>query len=108
MSSLRPADDLLVPAIRATIGALDLPETDTGLARLAERYGAAIDSATPESQARTLLDLGPKLLSALESMGATPASRARIEKKAEPTSPSGPSELDVMRASRAAESGRSA
>jgi hypothetical protein len=103
---LRDADQLLVPKVEATLGALELAPADAALVRLVRDYAAAIDKAAElaadveaaegtldpddiigrrqlaelarkvERQA-VLATLGPKLLAALEALGATPAARNR-------------------------------
>lgn len=103
---LRDADELIAPAVEATISACQLQDADAALAKLARRYAAAIDRAAElaadadtvsdrldpgdatgrqqltllaakvEDQA-VLASLGPRLLAALTALGATPAARAR-------------------------------
>ena len=104
-SRIRAADDLIAPAVAETLQDLDESVVDAGARRLAERYAAAIDEAhliaadlesvlasddadddvrkrvaalSAKVEAQTVLDtLGPKLLAALDSLGATPKARAR-------------------------------
>jgi hypothetical protein len=71
---LRDAGELLAPAVAGTITALTLTAADAAAVKLAERYAAAIDAGED-----TLEKLGPKLLAALESLGATPQARARLK-----------------------------
>ena len=73
--SLRDADDLLLPQVQHTIAQLELRPEDSAAATLAERYAAAID-ADPEQ----LRDLGPRLLTCLVELGATPRARATAGK----------------------------
>lgn len=76
---IRAADHLILPEVRHTIEKLTLLPEDSAAATLAERYAAAIDQAAcPEcgGQREALKDLGPKLLAALEQLGATPRARA--------------------------------
>ncbi len=73
---LRDAGELLAPAVAGSVAALTLTPADSAAVKLAQRYAAAIDSA--DETAETLEKLGPKLLAALESLGATPAARARL------------------------------
>lgn len=106
---LRPADDLLAPAVATTIAQLSPDDVDAGAVRLAKRYAALIDAAheavldaekaweeldpdditgrqylsrlVKKVEAQSVLaELGPKLLTALEALGATPAGRSKIRK----------------------------
>ncbi len=72
---LRDADDLLAPAVAETIRHLTLGPADAAAVRLAERYAAAIDDA---GNRESLEKLGPKLLACLQSLGGTPAARAKL------------------------------
>jgi hypothetical protein len=105
---LRSADGLLAPAVAETVTALTVAPEDAAAVKLAERYAEAIDEAAsiaaavdqavdeldPDDitgrqrlaalaakvEAQTVLEkLGPKLLAALESLGATPAARAKLK-----------------------------
>jgi hypothetical protein len=73
---LRPVDGLLLPAVNEALKALDLADEDIAAARLARRYAATIDGSG--DAAFVLERLGPKLLAALESLGATPKARAAM------------------------------
>lgn len=75
-STLRSTSELLAPAIEKTIAALPLADADAAAAQLARRYAATIDAA--EHRTEAMEKLGPKLLAALESLGATPAARSRL------------------------------
>lgn len=77
--ALRDADELILPAVKATIAALEATtDADTGIIKLAERYAAALDAATTtREKAYALRYLGPLLHDALESLGATPAARSK-------------------------------
>lgn len=107
---LRDADELLGPALAATVRALEpLDKRDAAVVRLAERYAALIDTAANLAAAaerileladegdvdvlgqlaalaarverQTVLEkLGPKLLAALQQLQATPAARARQQR----------------------------
>jgi hypothetical protein len=72
---VRGADELLLPAVRATLAALSLAPEDVGVAKLAERYAAVIDAA--DDLAWTARWVMPSLLACLESLHATPVSRAK-------------------------------
>lgn len=106
MPKLRSTDGLLAPAVAETIRHLAPTKQDAAAVKLAQRYAITIDEATNVAadlaaslaeatydddiakrlytlakrvEAQTVLaDLGPKLLAALESLGATPAARARL------------------------------
>lgn len=71
--ALRSADSLLETAVRATVDALALDDTDRAAARLALAYAQAID-AEPE----TLEKLGPRLKELLDALLATPGARAKL------------------------------
>lgn len=73
---LVPAGDLLADAVRVTLAELKLADEDQAATRLARTYAKTIDDADDQQDA--LERLGPKLLAVLESLGATPAARARI------------------------------
>lgn len=78
---IRPADDLLLPAVHETIAKLTLTPEDTAAATLAEHYARTIDAAGGELlEAEVLKELGPKLLACLEALGATPRARALLRK----------------------------
>jgi len=92
-------DRKMAPAVEETLASLELRPEDAGLARLAMSYARTIDRAeaiaaqaaklpfdpdTAEAveQLRkrvsaqvTMADLGPKLLAALDALGATPKAR---------------------------------
>lgn len=94
----------LVPAVEDTLAQLELAPEDAGIARLALGYARTIDRAeaiaaqaaripydpdTSEEVKRlaarvsaqaTMADLGPKLLAALDALGATPKARAAQSK----------------------------
>lgn len=104
---LRVVDDhLLLPAVRETLDELDVGREDRALARLVLIYAMAIDDAQRiameavklaestddrEKALSALLrrldagdklaELGPKILAALESLGASPKARAAITGK---------------------------
>lgn len=119
---LRDAADLLAPAVAETVAALQVAPEDAAAVRLAQRYAATIDRAAEiaadldeippedydtekliralrakvEAQA-VLAELGPKLLAALEALGATPAARAKLKAGG---APSAPSRLEALRQTR--------
>jgi len=126
---LRPADELLAPALAETIAALTLHGEDAALVKLAERYAKAVDHAAalaaeadaagqaldPDDtaghqqlamlaakvEAQTVLgSFGPKLLQALQALQATPAARAR--RKGTGGGSAGENRLGQLRAARRA------
>lgn len=96
-AGLRDAEDLLGPAVEETLAALKLGERDAGAVQLARRYAGAIDAA--QDQAYAMRWLGPLLLKALMSLGATPAARAGAKPA---RAPAGPNQLARLRAAHAA------
>ena len=79
---LRDADELLAPAVAETIQALELGPEFAAAAAVALRYAQAIDTAKDPAWAARWL--GPLLLDALQSLGATPAAKARMKPAAKP------------------------
>lgn len=69
----------MLPAVDATLAALPLSDLDTAAARLARTYGQALDDAGAiedvEARALAVSRVGPRLLVALEALGATPRAR---------------------------------
>lgn len=96
---LRAADALVAPAVAETVANLDLGPADAGTVRLTERLAAEIDSADPAMRATVLDRLGPRLLSCLEALGASPRARAQLGKGG---TPRGGGKLDQLRAARSA------
>lgn len=74
---LRPADDLLAPAVAEAIASLPEEPRDAAAARLACAYAEAVDNASDPEKA--LADLGPKLLAVLDALGLTPRGRAAVK-----------------------------
>lgn len=79
---VRDADELLVPAVRETIEALQLGPEYEAAAAVALRYAQAIDAA--KDPAWALRWLGPELLRSLEELGGTPRARAKMKPAAKP------------------------
>lgn len=102
---LRDADKLILPAVRESIGALeDRTDADAiyaAVIKLAEQYAREIDATPPDKQYYALRYLGPLLLDALESLGATPVARTRTRGK-EGTPAGGTSRLAALRAAHTA------
>lgn len=100
------AAELITPAVAAAIDALELRPEDIAAARLARYYAVQIDQATvsgePKISAWAARNLGPLLLQALESLGATPAARAAITGKKAAQPDAKPSGLAALRAARSA------
>jgi hypothetical protein len=80
--ALRDASELLWPAVAETLTQLDLGSEDAAAKKLAQRYAQVIDQA--DDQAWAMRWIGPLLLDALETLGATPAARARLTKGGQP------------------------
>jgi hypothetical protein len=95
---LRPADDLLAPAVATTIGKLQLEDADAAVVKLAKRYAAAIDAAA--DQAGALERLGPKLLTALNALGASPRARSILRARSGGGGNVGPNRLQALREAR--------
>jgi hypothetical protein len=127
MATLRPTDRLVVPALAETLAALNLGEVDKAAVRLAQRYARELDDAALISakltkalrelaavdvdlhdrfltlavrieESAVAASIGPKLLAVLESLGATPAARSRLEKGGVPDA--GTSRLAALREAR--------
>lgn len=103
---LRDADELILPAVRESIAALEDRTDDdaiySAVIKLAERYAAAIDAAEGDkAQAWAMRNLGPLLLDCLESLGATPVAKTRTRGK-EGTASGGTSRLATLRAAHTA------
>ncbi|HET6291008.1 MAG TPA: hypothetical protein VFG15_30225 [Amycolatopsis sp.] len=65
----------VLTAVGQALDALDLEDEDIGAATLARRLAVALDA---ETSGRTVAELSGRLLSVLESLGATPAARKSI------------------------------
>jgi hypothetical protein len=89
----RPADERLLPAVEETLAALELGEGDQAAAQLARRYAKVIDEA--RDQAWAMRWISPHLLETLTALQATPMSRP-----APKPAPTGPSQLNKLRAAR--------
>lgn len=107
-AALASTDRQLTPSVLAALDGLELADEDVAVARLAEHYAREIDRADviaaqadrvlreidgdeeaaelvaalrAKLGARSALEsLGPKLLAALESLGASPKARAAVRK----------------------------
>lgn len=101
MAHLQDADDLLLPAVRASIAALDLTGADTAAATLAERYAAVIDASLGNRKDAfwTVRSIGPLLNAVLNDLGATPLARDRIR---DVRPPGGANRLTALREARRA------
>lgn len=73
---LQPAEQLLGPALEATLDALDLARADAALIAHARRLAAAIDNG--EGRGTNAGPPYPAFLAALTALGATPAARKLI------------------------------
>jgi hypothetical protein len=79
---LRSTDGMMLPAVLEAIDALEVDDIDAGVVRLAKAYAESIDHGRCfhcDSKLSVLESLGPKLLAALEQLGATPAARAKLK-----------------------------
>jgi len=94
---LRDAATLLGPAVAQTIAALDLGEEDTAAVQLAHQYARCIDEH--HDTAWAMRWIAPLLHDVLESLGATPAARARL-KGGKPAPDATPNRLHALRAAR--------
>ena len=104
MGRLRDADELILPDVKRSLAKLDLAAVDDGAVKLALRYAALIDDLSgredePQLRGWALRWIGPLLLAALESLGATPAARARVKGGA-PANAGAPTKLERLRAAR--------
>lgn len=110
---LRDASQLLWPAVAETLASLKTAPEDAAARKLAQQYAKVIDSQDghcrgcrddecrrAQTGAWAMRWLGPLLLQALESLGATPAARAAMTKKAKPDAK--PSRLQQLRDARGA------
>lgn len=91
----RDTNQLMLPAVKATIAALTTTDSDAAIIRLAEQYAAVIDAAADKTYAMRWI--GPLLHDALESLGATPVARSKTSKEGRAPGASG-SRLAVLRA----------
>lgn len=73
--------------------ALSNTPADAAAVQLAKQYAAAIDASEAGRRAEVLERLGPKLLSALDALGATPRGRATTARPS--TTPSSPVSPDA-------------
>ena len=92
---LRDAGELLAPAVAETLEALGLKPEDAAAAHLALRYAQIIDEC--RDPAWGLRWIGPHMLAALESLHATPMSRAKLKKDPGPHVPNRLDELRMRR-----------
>lgn len=107
-SVARPAEGEMTGKVRESLGHLELRPEDAGIAALAAGYAETMDRAAELAEAAAqaaydpdtavqvarlrqrveahvvMVDLGPKLLAALDALGATPKSRAQVLKPAPP------------------------
>lgn len=99
---LRSADDLLSPALSATIAEVPhLRPSDAAVVRLAVLYAEAIDGAEPDERDKALAVLGPRLLQALDALNATPKARAARAGARQEGPSHGVGQLAALRAARA-------
>lgn len=94
MGNLRDASELLWPAVAETLASIDTRPEDAAARKLTQRYAQVIDEASDQRYAMRWI--GPLLLQALETLGATPAARAALTKGAKPAD-AGPGGLAKLR-----------
>ncbi len=75
---MRDPSEYLLPAVTETISALSLEAEDAAMVKLALHYARTIDQS-PKREYTTRW-VGPELMKCLESLGASPAARARLRK----------------------------
>jgi hypothetical protein len=90
-------DQTLTDAVRVALGTVENTAKDSGAVRLALVYAEAIDADPTQ-----LGKLGPGLLGVLESLGLTPAARARLVGKGVANGTSTRTRLDELRERRRA------
>jgi len=95
-SHLKDADDLIWPAVQATLIALDLGDEFSAAKKLAQRLAQNIDAMTDQIYAMRWLV--PELLKVLAELGATPAACAAIKRGGDKTAPAPVSWLEQQRA----------
>lgn len=82
---LRSADELVSPALEESLTALDLKPEDAAAVALARAYARTLDTARDAAWACRWI--APLYLSCLESLHATPMSRAKAKKDPGPRVP---------------------
>lgn len=65
---MRDADDLLAPAVRETVAALDPPAEDAALVALARTLAASIDEMAPAVRAAMIGQVSGQLMRALKDL----------------------------------------
>jgi hypothetical protein len=85
MAGLCDADELMKTAVAATLDALTLDDKDAAAKKLARQYADVIDAAANDKERAWVMRwIAPQLLDCLESLGATPAARARLKSGGKP------------------------
>lgn len=92
---LTDAASTMQGAVALTLDELTLTDADTAVVTLAKAYALMIDT-----DPMMIEKIGPKLLTALEALGASPRSRAALKKGGEPSREQ--SRLAVLREARRA------
>ena len=90
---LRPAAQMLGPAVERTIAALDPPDGDAALVALVRRQAAIIDAMPPAVASAMLPNHTGQFLKALAELQARAAKRGQLADER-------PSKLDQLRAAR--------
>lgn len=91
---LRPADELIGPAVAEIVAALDAPASDAPLVALARSLASTIDAMPPAVRQAMLPQHAGPLLKVLAELEARAVKRR-------PDVPARPSRLDELRAARA-------
>lgn len=97
-TTLRDADELVLPSVEQALAALELDDKDAAAAQLAAVYARVIDQARDPAWAARWI--GPLLLQALAELHATPASRKALARQQAP--PRGPTRVAQLRQAHAA------
>jgi hypothetical protein len=94
--ALRPAGDLLEPAVRETLDALGLDGQDAAAAQLAVQMARTIDRCKDPSWGYRWL--APELLRILGELGGTPRARSKATQKRDPVRSAQASRIQELRA----------
>lgn len=95
---LQPAEGTVAASVSDAVGALELKPEDVATTRLAMKYAQQIDAASGMAKESDVLEkLGPKLLTCLIELGATPRARSAALK---PSAPQAGSQLSKLRSAR--------
>ncbi len=90
---LRPADDLVVPALARTLRALDPPDEDAAVVKLAEVVAQALDRMNDSQRTAMAGQTVPQLLKLLQELDARARRRGQRPSRA-------PGALEALRGAR--------